>query len=1102
MPRRQTAEAPTRRGVPIHGESTSALRRLQQSAGNRAVVRLLGHGRPAPEDARPAAVDEVLRTSGDPLDHGTRRDMEDRFQQDFSAVRVHADARAATSAEAVDARAYTVGQRVVFGKDQYAPRSGSGRHLLAHELAHVVQQRRGGAAPRGDHGASLEVFATQAARAAVQGNGPVAVAGASAAGVTREPAASSGAAILRITDLGSGRQEARVNGVLVLKIQRAEPTSKLAIALVQPAERKLQLNIQRDSTVDVRVVPEGLARLAGRGFDVSIPDRAPAARHLGELSLNLGEPASPPFVKTPPKPSAPIGKAEPPKTVSQGPTNVTVVPPSPAVAIAAASGASNAADVLGEIAKTPGHEAGPVLDALNADHSKRLRDAQSGLSTNDSLKLGLSLLDLSARRTDRRIYSPVDVPRLNLDFGEAFKDAPRDPHEVQWVGSANFQPSWTRGLRYWKDASGNTNILSPELGLATWDASGKRLGLAPPGADATDRAVRGATYLAQTGGKRFVEGKGWLDQAAWNAYLQERANTLGAEASRKYERLKGGTEAWTATQRGAARVPSAAAHLLGGRSREAPGRILARNAQEIDIGKNDILQANTPEDLAEAERYLTGVGRFGDYQFDQYKEDVFAGGDRTITSIKVGAAAGTFVLTAPVLFTSAGAAVGLKSVAIGAGAGALVSGTRQGVEISQGTRTEFDPLDVAKGAIVGGGLVYAPGLAPLLVGAGTASATDELTQGHYKTAAFDFATAALPVAAKGGPGLAKWARPRVLALTLRFGSGLETGLGGRSTFGGGLSSRPNIVLTDLAGRSAGVVSQVGTTAAPGAEAATPGATAQTPGIWKTVAPPTGQLPTPQTPLVYTFPTTQAAAPTVQAGAASTPAAAPAPAAPEHDFGDISHELAQQKDPIVGTPRVWSVTPDGTVFLTPPVPGVALHAPDGVLPPAAYFAGAGQPRVWTLTGPLQPNFTPFEALPGRSTTTRTLNQVRGTRGPNLRGSSASDHIAERSGGQREVTLVFPDGSTRRSDVIVLTTAGGVNYEVKNYLRYRGTIGGPREVGLTPFIQTEINRDALLPSVHLQQPVYLFTDAPPSQAFVDYLASRGIPWLVLSDRLPTR
>jgi hypothetical protein len=67
--------------------------------------------------------------------------MESRLGYDFGRVRVHTDATAAESARAVDALAYTVGRDLVFASGQYAPGTGTGRKLLAHELVHTVQQR-------------------------------------------------------------------------------------------------------------------------------------------------------------------------------------------------------------------------------------------------------------------------------------------------------------------------------------------------------------------------------------------------------------------------------------------------------------------------------------------------------------------------------------------------------------------------------------------------------------------------------------------------------------------------------------------------------------------------------------------------------------------------------------------------------------------------------------------------------------------------------------------------------------------------------------------------------------------------------------------------
>lgn len=83
---------------------------------------------------------EALRTSGEPLDLRTRLEMEQCFGFDFSKVRIHTSPEAATSAERVNARAFTVGQHIAFGPGQYAPQRPEGWALLVHELAHAVQQ--------------------------------------------------------------------------------------------------------------------------------------------------------------------------------------------------------------------------------------------------------------------------------------------------------------------------------------------------------------------------------------------------------------------------------------------------------------------------------------------------------------------------------------------------------------------------------------------------------------------------------------------------------------------------------------------------------------------------------------------------------------------------------------------------------------------------------------------------------------------------------------------------------------------------------------------------------------------------------------------------
>ncbi len=163
--------------LPARGPGVSILR-LQSTHGNRAVMRMLDQARPviqrqrcacggeagadgecascaakrraiqrepapgaaAVPHAAPSLVHETARSAGQPLDMSVRSEMESHFGHDFGDVRVHTDSRAAASARAIDARAYTIGHNIVFATGQHAPHSGAGRRLLAHELAHVVQQ--------------------------------------------------------------------------------------------------------------------------------------------------------------------------------------------------------------------------------------------------------------------------------------------------------------------------------------------------------------------------------------------------------------------------------------------------------------------------------------------------------------------------------------------------------------------------------------------------------------------------------------------------------------------------------------------------------------------------------------------------------------------------------------------------------------------------------------------------------------------------------------------------------------------------------------------------------------------------------------------------
>jgi hypothetical protein len=95
------------------------------------------------QPARQPIIDEVLRSPGRPLDPATRRFMEPRFGYDFRHVRVHRDTQATQSARCIYAKAYTAGPHIVFDSNYYSPDTATGRHLLAHELSHLVQQQGG-----------------------------------------------------------------------------------------------------------------------------------------------------------------------------------------------------------------------------------------------------------------------------------------------------------------------------------------------------------------------------------------------------------------------------------------------------------------------------------------------------------------------------------------------------------------------------------------------------------------------------------------------------------------------------------------------------------------------------------------------------------------------------------------------------------------------------------------------------------------------------------------------------------------------------------------------------------------------------------------------
>jgi hypothetical protein len=180
------------------GGVEASLLRLQRTAGNAAVGTLIDDQETSP------VLDVVGRGGGTPLDSGVRSEMEQSLGGDFSSVRVHTDGAGDASARAVGAEAYTVGEEIVFRDGRYDPAGPEGKRMLAHELAHVEQQRSGpvdgspagGGIALSDPGDRFELAASAAAERV--GTGRVSTGGVQRA--TGEEEMPVGAAVQRATD--------------------------------------------------------------------------------------------------------------------------------------------------------------------------------------------------------------------------------------------------------------------------------------------------------------------------------------------------------------------------------------------------------------------------------------------------------------------------------------------------------------------------------------------------------------------------------------------------------------------------------------------------------------------------------------------------------------------------------------------------------------------------------------------------------------------------------------------------------------------------------------------------------------------------------------
>jgi Domain of unknown function (DUF4157) len=218
-----------------------------------------GAAAPAAEagtEIAPASVGAALARAGQPLGAGVRHEMQQRFGFDFSRVRVHADDTAARSARDARALAYTVGNEIVFGSGQYAPATARGRHLIAHELAHVVQQSSGVArqvqrlpaacatlltlpqTPGGVSGRLVHERIAEHFRRSVAGARNVSIPGASAAPLRSQALCGADSSVIKPQVGRSGPGTGRGGAVLgsgIPDLARQLPDGGLEVAEIKPA---------------------------------------------------------------------------------------------------------------------------------------------------------------------------------------------------------------------------------------------------------------------------------------------------------------------------------------------------------------------------------------------------------------------------------------------------------------------------------------------------------------------------------------------------------------------------------------------------------------------------------------------------------------------------------------------------------------------------------------------------------------------------------------------------------------------------------------------------------------------------------------------------
>ena len=141
----ERAQRPPDRSARAAGAEPSLISQLQRTLGNQAVQRIFGPSSVEPSAATSDELGDQIRSAsgGQPLERNVQRELEGGLGSDLSGVRVHTDGQADALARQVNATAFTSGSHIFFRAGAYDPGSPGGRHTLAHEAVHTIQQAAG-----------------------------------------------------------------------------------------------------------------------------------------------------------------------------------------------------------------------------------------------------------------------------------------------------------------------------------------------------------------------------------------------------------------------------------------------------------------------------------------------------------------------------------------------------------------------------------------------------------------------------------------------------------------------------------------------------------------------------------------------------------------------------------------------------------------------------------------------------------------------------------------------------------------------------------------------------------------------------------------------